>query len=305
VTDYTENTKTENGNSKLDRPLTAPRVSNFDFRVSSASPHLSPQQLQFLLRVTPPALASQRIYEVPACVTIAQAILESATATGWGSSVLFRVANNPFGIKYSHFFTAAEMADECQESKDDSAGPQASRPGQEYLKCNIPNSRVPLSCPQAPARGTQHPEPGAEPYSAFDAVTWEIENGQKKIMTAQFARFADLDEAFHAHALLLRTPRYRPAFAVRDDWKQFAERLGPKASPLDSEHCGYSTNPSYSAELMKLVGQCRLDDPRAMQWLATGIDPEIRATEPSGHPGSGNQIGRAADEPMKRSARLS
>ena len=38
-------------------------------------------------------------------------------------------------------------------------------------------------------------------------------------------------------------------------------------------HCGYSTNPSYSAELVKLVTLYRLDDPRAVQWLATGIDP--------------------------------
>jgi hypothetical protein len=81
----------------------APRVSNFNLRVSADSPHLTPQQLQFLLRVTPPALQSQREHEVPACVAIAQAILESATAAGWGSSSLFRLANNPFGIKYEHF----------------------------------------------------------------------------------------------------------------------------------------------------------------------------------------------------------
>ena len=57
---------------------------------------LSSQQLQFLLRVAPPALAAQHEFQVPACVTIAQAILESATPQlGWGSSVIFRTANNP------------------------------------------------------------------------------------------------------------------------------------------------------------------------------------------------------------------
>ena len=60
---------------------------------------LTPQQLQFLLRVAPPALLSERAYGIPAPVTIAQAILESATSAGWGSSSLFRLANNPFGIK--------------------------------------------------------------------------------------------------------------------------------------------------------------------------------------------------------------
>ncbi len=96
---------------------------------------------------------------------------------------------------------------------------------------------------------------------------------------AQFERFPNLDEAFRAHARLLRAPRYRPAFAVRDDWKQFAERLGPKTSPLDTEHCGYSTNPSYSAELITLVSRYRLDDSRALEWYATGTDPGYRVIE--------------------------
>jgi flagellum-specific peptidoglycan hydrolase FlgJ len=95
--------KLEDGNSKPDPTQHAPGVSNFDLRVLVNSPLLTPQRLQFLWRVTPPALESQIRYEVPACVTIAQAILESATPHfGWGSSSLFRVANNPFGIKYCH-----------------------------------------------------------------------------------------------------------------------------------------------------------------------------------------------------------
>ena len=101
-------------------------------------------------------------------------------------------------------------------------------------------------------------------------------------MMGAFRRFRNLGEAFMAHAQLLQSPRYRPAFAVRDDWKQFAERLGPKTSPLDSEHCGYSTSPSYSAELIRLVGLYRLDDPRALQWMATGEDPGHRGVGRSG-----------------------
>jgi len=94
----------ENGSPKIEPAQIGPRLPNLDLRVSAKPPHLTPQRLQFLLRVTPPALESQRQYEVPACVTIAQAILESATPQfGWGSSSLFRLANNPFGIKYEHF----------------------------------------------------------------------------------------------------------------------------------------------------------------------------------------------------------
>jgi flagellum-specific peptidoglycan hydrolase FlgJ len=192
--------------------------------------------LQFLWRVTSSALASQREDKIHARVTIAQAILESATPKfGWRSSELFRIANNPFGIMYAHF------------------GARSSGKGENA--------------------GIQHAAPKPEDYGAFDAQTWEIENGQKKVIIAQFQRFPNLGEPFRAHALLLRGPRYRPAFAVRDDWKKFAERLGPKTSQLDLEPCGYSTNPSYSAEPIKLVNFYRLNDPGALQCLATGKDP--------------------------------
>jgi flagellum-specific peptidoglycan hydrolase FlgJ len=141
-----------------------------------------------------------------------------------------------------------------------------------------------------------------EPYGAFDARTWEIVNGQKKVMIAQFQSFPNLAEAFMAHALLLRAPHYRSAFAVRHDWKQFAERLGPKTSLLDSEHCGYSTNPSYSAELIKLVNLYRLNDPRAIQWYATGKDPGNRVIEPSDHLAIEQATGRSGAGPWKSSA---
>jgi len=290
---------------------------------------LTAQHLQFLLRVTPPALASQFRYEVPACVTIAQAILESATPVGWGSSTLFRLANNPFGIKHTHFEGAncgrgAGEAPSIQPSassalmpgtretgrgEEDSKfkiqnsgsripNPEPSvpnpRPGLSNPEPSVANPRPGLSNPEtlgpnpgsriprreatapnsaSPAPRAQHPAPILETYGHFDVAAWEIENAPKKVITAQFQRFLDLDEAFHAHARLLCSPRYRPAFVVRDDWKKFAERLGPKVSLWDMEHCGYSTNPSYSAEIITLVGRYRLNDPRALQWFATGKDP--------------------------------
>jgi flagellum-specific peptidoglycan hydrolase FlgJ len=238
---------------------------------------LTAQQLQFLLRVTPAAIESQRKYEIPACVTVAQAILESATAAGWGSSSLFRLANNPFGIKYCHLGSGHPPIGSSAH------GPIGSSPA--------PGTDDRMS------RSTNQPIP--QDYGAFDALTWEIENGQKKFVTAQFQCFPNLDAAFAAHALLLRGPRYRPAFAWRGDWKQFAERLGPKTSPLDMEHCGYSTNPSYSAELIKIVNLYRLDDPRALQWFATGQDPGVRAIEPSDQQVIGKENDRSSDESLK------
>jgi flagellum-specific peptidoglycan hydrolase FlgJ len=184
---------------------------------------LTGQQLQFLLRVTPAALQSQREYDIPACVTIAQAILESATAAGWGSSVLFRIANNPFGIKYSHL----QRVEQVQKVE-----------AVESVKVTKPLTSSTSSTSSAPStpgkvERAEKTKPSLEAYGAFDAQTWEIEGGQKKATIAQFQRFPNLNEAFTAHALLLRAPRYRPAFAVRGDWKQFAERLGPKASQLE------------------------------------------------------------------------
>jgi hypothetical protein len=173
-------------------------------------------------------------------------------------------------------------------------GDQAIGPSDHRAICGTekPSTDEPLS------RSTDQPIP--QDYGHFDATTWEIENGQEKVMIAQFQRFPSLTEAFKAHAQLLRGPRYRPAFAVRHEWKQFAERLGPTSSQLDMEHCGYSTNPSYSAELIKLVEMYRLNDPRALQWLATGQDPGIIG--PSDYQAIGSFAKPGLDESAKRSA---
>jgi hypothetical protein len=243
------------------------------------SPRLAPQQLQFLLRVAPPALATEREYDVPACITIAQAILESATPAGWGTSRLFLEAKNPFGIKYCHWNGTGGWGLGAGDKQ-----PSSATAGQQPTT----NARYAAPGPQPPVPSPQPPQD----YGHFDAATWEIENGQRKEIIAQFQRFPNLEEAFRAHALLLaRTPRYAPAMAVvrnskletgnsgdefqlsSFDFRAFAERLGPKTSQLDSEHCGYSTNPSYSAVLVQLVDELRLNDPRMLQWLATGKDP--------------------------------
>jgi flagellum-specific peptidoglycan hydrolase FlgJ len=189
----------------------------------------SPQQLQFLSRIAPGAMEGQRVYGIPACVTIAQSILESATSAGWGTSSLFRLANNPFGIKYDHL--------------------------------------APL-----------------QDYGHFDTSTWEIVNGRRQDVIAQFQRFPNLTAAFEAHARLLCSKRYEPAYPMRQDWRQFAERLGPKTSPLDTQHCGYSTNPEYGAALITLVDLYHLDDPQMIEWLTTrnaeGQESSTQSTVP-------------------------
>ena len=50
---------------------------------------------EFIMRLSKPAMESQIKSGVPACITIAQAALES----GWGESGLAKTGNNLFGIK--------------------------------------------------------------------------------------------------------------------------------------------------------------------------------------------------------------
>ncbi len=72
---------------------------------------LTEEQKQFLALVTPAALDAERRWQIPASITIAQAILESA----WGRSRLFRKANNPFGIKWSQARAHHEPAEKYCE----------------------------------------------------------------------------------------------------------------------------------------------------------------------------------------------
>jgi len=282
-----------NSNTK---PVLNPQLDFSHPRAAASLRDLTSRQLQFLLRVTPAALLSEREYEIPASVTIAQAILESATAKwGWGSSVLFCLANNPFGIKYFHFPSGDRAVGRSTERTDPASGKSGERVSSGK---NLPSSRL-ANGPTLPVfpsaehpnaahpitRSPDHPISPAHPiaaspqraigedYGHFDAPTWEVENGQKKAIIAQFQRFPNLEEAFRAHALLLRGPRYLPAFEVRGDWKQFAERLGPKTSSADKEHCGYSTSPCYSASLIQLVDLYGLNDPSTLAWFATGRPP--------------------------------
>ena len=60
---------------------------------------MNAQQNSFMKAVVPAAQIAQRKWDVPASVTIAQAILESSNQLGWGKSRLATAANNYFGIK--------------------------------------------------------------------------------------------------------------------------------------------------------------------------------------------------------------
>jgi flagellum-specific peptidoglycan hydrolase FlgJ len=61
----------------------------------------------FLTNTVLAAQQAQRQFGIPACITIAQATLES----GWGQSALARQANNYFGVKANAKATPAQYAE--------------------------------------------------------------------------------------------------------------------------------------------------------------------------------------------------
>jgi flagellum-specific peptidoglycan hydrolase FlgJ len=114
-------------------------------------------------------------------------------------------------------------------------------------------------------------------YGSFDAPTFEIILGQRQNVMAEFQKYPDLATAFKEHArLLLSKPQI--VAAIPQGWVAVCDALGPPpgAKPgfyQDATHCGYSTSPAYSLTLQELVSECRLTDPRALGWYATGADP--------------------------------
>jgi flagellum-specific peptidoglycan hydrolase FlgJ len=201
--------------------------------------------LQFLQLVAGPALESERAHEIPACITIAQAILES----GWGRSKLFIQANNPFGIKQAHHAGVGASPEACPYTAH-------------TLEYN---------------GATQTSEGLRQPVSEG------LRQPHEEL--AEFQRFPALADAFDAHAQLLSLPRYEPAMkAVRSPKSEvLASDSGPRTSDPQGapwarfaealQACGYSTDPAYAAKLANLVRAYRLDDPRALAAYATGEVP--------------------------------
>ena len=90
----------------------------------------------------------------------------------------------------------------------------------------------------------------AKEYCEFP--TAEYENGQRVMVTADFASYPSLADCFTAHASLLCRPRYAAAMACIPDVDKFCWALGPKI-PGHPEGCGYSTAPQYHDSLMQLI----------------------------------------------------
>lgn len=142
----------------------------------------------FLESLIPGAQAAHKEHDVPASVTLAQAILESA----WGQSKLTLEGCNLFGIK----------ADKSWH------GESIMKPTTEYIK------------------------------------------GKRITVQAPFRKYKSLADSIADHALFLRNnKRYSKAFECGNGC-EFAEAIAK---------AGYATDPAYSALLIAIIKQHKLD----------------------------------------------
>lgn len=212
---------------------------------------MTEEQTKFLKLVTGPALDSEREFKVPAPITIAQSIIETnvqiAGVWTWGGSVLFRKANNPFGIKH------------------------------------------------------EHRQNGGKDYGELDLPTREFIDGVPKMVGAGFQMYPDLHAAFWAHAMLLSGARRYRGFMAESalylrafDAQRLrgcAEELGPaivvgkietRNGPADDVRRGYSTNPKYAEDLLKLITEFHLDDRAVLKAFGAASEKAQGAAVPLG-----------------------
>ena len=143
--------------------------------LSAQKPALNEAYLQYIEKYRKVAEEQERLHKIPACITLAQGLLES----GAGKSELATQANNHFGIK-------------C------------------------------------------HKDWTGETYSHDDETSQEC-----------FRKYKHAKESYEDHSLFLQRPRYASLFELPvTDYKGWAHGL---------RQCGYATDPTYAAKLIKII----------------------------------------------------
>lgn len=73
--------------------------------------------------------------------------------------------------------------------------------------------------------------------------TWEVYNGVKTKIQANFRDYDSIEDSIIDHAKLLSMPRYKPVIAAKDY----------KEACIQVQKCGYATDPKYSFKLIKII----------------------------------------------------
>lgn len=143
--------------------------------LSAQTPALNQTYLDYIGKYRKIAEEQERLHKIPACITLAQGLLES----GAGKSELATQANNHFGIK-------------C------------------------------------------HKDWTGETYSHDDETSQEC-----------FRKYKHAKDSYEDHSLFLQRPRYASLFELPlTDYKGWAHGL---------RQCGYATDPTYAAKLIKII----------------------------------------------------
>lgn len=142
---------------------------------TAPKPVLNEAYLQYIEKYKKIALEQEKEHHIPACITLAQGLLES----GAGKSELATKANNHFGIKCHKDWSGATFSHDDETSQE---------------------------C---------------------------------------FRKYSKAKDSYEDHSLFLLRPRYASLFELPiDDYKGWAHGL---------RRCGYATDPTYAAKLIKLI----------------------------------------------------
>lgn len=91
---------------------------------------------------------------------------------------------------------------------------------------------------------------GNGPAGHATTRTWEVYNGKRVSINANFRAYNNYEESFNDYAALIAgTKRYAPAMAVKHNPEEFARKL---------QQCGYATDPNYANALISIMRNWKL-----------------------------------------------
>jgi flagellum-specific peptidoglycan hydrolase FlgJ len=93
---------------------------------------------------------------------------------------------------------------------------------------------------------------GTGTNGSVSVKTWEVYNGKKVNVIANFRAYNNFEESFEDYVKLIKkNSRYASAVAVGNDPEKYA---------IELKKCGYATDPQYSQKLISIMNQLNLKE---------------------------------------------
>lgn len=107
----------------------------------------------------------------------------------------------------------------------------------------------------------------------------EYSGGRLKVrILDDFRKYPDYESSISDWIKLLKTKRYEPAYAVRGDLEQFAQRI---------YECGFATDPQYVSKILSIASDIRAHLPKEKEELNVPVQEYLTYTVVSGDTLSG------------------